>query len=249
MAHKQIYALLLGASLFGASLAAQAIPMLQLGIGNGYYDTETETSVTNAGQFTLFAYGKATGNKTVNVNETHYISVAVSPKLGPAPEPIGTFSIGTNNFTIADMVYGNPPIEDFLEKDPHDLSSHGVFDTFFLEIAFQFSASQTTASVNVQDDPDHVPVSGSGNALYYKAFDIDVTGMLAGYNLHFDLYNVKLRNGGDIDVNNFAPFSHDAGSHYQAEVDEPGVVLLLLSGVALMGMRRRKIALPAKSIA
>ena len=58
--------------------------------------------------------------------------------------------------------------------------------------------------------------------MYYVAFDIDRTGLNMNYNLHFDLYNTDVKRDGTIIVDDFAPFSHDAGA-----VPEPAAVFML----------------------
>jgi hypothetical protein len=77
--------------------------------------------------------------------------------------------------------------------------------------------------------------------MYYKVFDVDVSGLKPGYLIHFDLYNTKVVEGGDIDVSEFAPFSHDAES--RSRVPEPSTLLLLGGGLlslAVFGKRTRK---------
>ena len=76
----------------------------------------------------------------------------------------------------------------------------------------------------------------SGRGMYYAALTIDTSLLDTDYVIHFDLYNTKLKRGGDIDVTQFAPFSHDAQS---AAVPEPSTVLLLGSGLVGLWASRR----------
>ena len=222
------------------SSMAAAVPILQLGIGGGSYDGTTETIVTSSNTFTLYAYAKATGNKAIDVNESHFVSIALTPQIGPGPEPFGSFQFEGSSYDIdsPEVMYGNPPLEDYLDKDPGDLSTHGQFPTYYMEYEFLFSSSMTTGTVNTQDSPSHVP-TGSGSDLYFAAFEVDVTNLLPGYGLHFDLYNAKLKNNGDVDIDNFAPFSHDAGT-VASTVPEPSILLLLLTALAGQALIRRQ---------
>jgi len=88
--------------------------------------------------------------------------------------------------------------------------------------------------------------------MYYAKFDVDVSGLVAGYGLHFDLYSEKLIQKcanntctvTDIDASQFAPFSHDAeGMHMVTTIPEPETYAMLFAGLGLMGFvarRRRK---------
>ena len=73
--------------------------------------------------------------------------------------------------------------------------------------------------------------------MYFMSFQVN-TGLLdPQYRVHFDMYDEVVKAGGDIDVGNFAPFSHDAVS---AQIPEPGSLLLLGSGLAALVARQRR---------
>ena len=121
------------------------------------------------------------------------------------------------------------------------MAPHGVFPTLYAEFKFNFVSSQQAAAVNTQDVTGSDPTANPGTALYYQTFDVDISNLLDGYGLHFDLYNTVVRSGGDIDVNSFAPFSHDAASGNTREVPEPAPLMLLgLGMLSVVGFSARR---------
>ncbi len=217
---------------------AFAIPTLQLDIDGGTYDNTTETIVTGSGDFTLYAY--LIENNSNRISDTYYLSVALSPSISTSSS-LGSFTYnGTTVDVTSGMVYGVPPLETYLDADPGDLPTHGIYPTYYKEIAVTFSPSNTIEAYNTQDraiSGDPIP-TGTTGSMYYAAFDIDISGLDPAYGLHFDLYNTSLARNSttDIDVSKFAPFSHDAGTR---QVPEPGTLLLLGSGLTGLYLSRR----------
>jgi hypothetical protein len=171
------------------------------------------------------------------------------------------------------LTYGVPPLEGVLATDdPGDLADHGVFDTHFGEIKIGNFLNGSISNSGIGNvglrnsvDVGSTLTAGSnpnllandGTKLAYRILKIDASGLKDGYDLHFDLYNTKVvecgKNksctAGDIDINDFAPFSHDAGTTNlppdnpdvgPAEVPEPGTVAgLAVAAAAAGGLRRR----------
>ncbi|MHB1307798.1 MAG: choice-of-anchor N protein [Limisphaerales bacterium] len=233
--------LLLTAACLGAMAACQvanALPSLQLGITGGTYVGGTEQStVANADQFTLNAYldGAFDGG-------TYYLSAALVPRQTQTTPPpsLGSFTInGATILVTGDMTYGVPPLESNVAFDNGDLGQHGIFETYFFELPFQFTQSQTTSKFNVAD-----PLEKPTGTMYYVPFQIDVSALPVGYGIHFDLYDTVAKNG-DIDLLNgkgaFAPFSHDAASRINTVPDGGTTAALLGLGMLSIGfMARRK---------
>lgn len=222
-------------------MEAHALPSLQLDIAGGRYDRSTETIVTNQDIFTLYAL--LNPNTFNTLGDTYYISAAVTPQV-TTPTSLGSFSFngGTVNIT-SDMDYGVPPLEAILTADKGDLPTHGVFPTYFREFSFQFDSANRINGYNSQDRAKsggaiNTAYSATGG-MYFAAFNLDVSSLAEGYELHFDLYNTKLNPfTGDVDLTKFAPFSHDAETTSRS-VPEPGTLLLMGSGLTGLYFSRR----------
>jgi len=215
---------------------AYALPTLQLGIDGGYYDRATETTMSLSPVFSLRAYLNA--NSANMLSDTYYISAALVPRPNDGPSinevgNFGSFTFGEMTINVtSDMVYGTPPLDALYP----DLGPHGIFETYYREISFQFSGA-TTAAVDTRT------MAVQPGTLYYADFMVDTTALTAGYDIHFDLYNENLgitkRREADYRTE-FAPFSHDAQSNGH-QVTEASSLVLLGAGLVGLEVFRHKI--------
>jgi hypothetical protein len=230
------------------------VPVLQLDIIGGTYDgsVDVETIITTDSSFDLVAYGLKDPNngdqndngKTADTSMTYYISAAITPKQAQttAGPDIGSFVFMGTTYDIDDLSYGTAPLDDALDGwDSGDLMKHGIFETYFMTFAFNFidDADHTRTVVNTQDTTGTDPADyDDGDDLFFRTFDVDISNMAEGYGLHFDLYNTVVVNckrndncDTEMDVGDFAPFSHDAETR---TVPEPAPLALL--GIGLLAL-------------
>lgn len=236
---------------------AEAVPMLQLDIVGGRYDSTTQTIVSNGPSFTLIAL--LTPKKTEDLYGSYFLSAALTPQTATPGGTLGTFAVnGTTFAATSDMTYGVPPIEDTgASHDGGDLGGHSIYPTYFREFEFAFvqngaltPGTQHAATYNTALTPGG-PSAGYGSL--YRSFTVS-TNFQAGYSLHFDLYDAFFRTTcsgpnrtrvctSDEDIDHFAPFSHDAESGPAGSVPavpEPATLALLATGLAFSARKLRR---------
>ncbi len=250
----KIKSAIFGAALLGISSFASAIPTLQLGITGGTYDLATQTIIASSSSFSLYAY--LIPDASNPINDLYSLSMALTPQVSSAAN-LGSFTVDGNTVdATSGMTYGIPPLDSVVETtnggDNNDLQTHSIFPTYFAELGFSFSAANQSGLFNTADEPASGPQAGTG--MYFQKFDINVTNLSTEYAIHFDLYNTKLVEckklgtctAGNLDITQFAPFSHDAqsrpgdGGVPPNETPEPTTLLLFALGALGLGLARRK---------
>jgi len=247
--------------ILGGATMASALPGLQLDLDSldAYYDNGDETIMTTEDSFSVYAYltpkhGETGDDLDALLNDTYYVSIALTPKTGPIGGPLGSFTVGGSSVAVTGgMTYGAPPLEGVLTSpwEPGDLQKHGVFETFYHEVAFTFDATQQTTPYDTQVVRHVDGFDDTGSGMYYVELEIDKSLLNTAVQLHFDLYNAELRDCGtsrnpncdptDVIVGNeeysFAPFSHDA----ETVIPEPTGLMLFAAGLLVVGhtLRRR----------
>jgi hypothetical protein len=236
--------------LSGAKGIVWGVPSLSLYIDpalnpGAYYDTTTETWVYNGGSaFTLTAFavdkdfGSNAGDAFASTGTNAILSVALSG--APAgttgqTQPgatLGTLSVDGNTVG-GTWTYGVPPLETVLTHDGgSDLASHGEFPTWFAEYSFDFGSFGDSV---FDTQPGSNPGTDTG---WRKDFAVDLSNLL-GSGAHFDLYTMATNKKGEVGINKFAPFSHDAEAGGEAPVPEPATLSLAAFGLlALAGSRK-----------
>ena len=155
MLHKVMKVGILALGALASAARSEAVPVLQLDIVGGYYDSATQTIMSNGPDFTLVAL--LTPKKPGDLLGSYFVSVALTPQTPQPGGDFGSFSWnGTPYAATAGMYYGTPPIEDSgLAHDGGDLGQHSIYPTYFREFEFSFESPETQAAqtYNTADDP------------------------------------------------------------------------------------------------
>ena len=231
------------------AVSARATPVLQLDIAQGTYDTAEQSTIASTNAFTLYALGLNSGENRVWTSDTYYITAVLERRDGAAIANAGNLNFGSFMFAgqtvnaTAQMAYGYSPLDGIGDGSQ---DSHGSFPSYFEEFGFKFKSSKKTTTYDVQSAAypvahNTISTNRSGG-MYYVPFAVDVSNLDSAYSLHFDLYSESVRNG-CIDMDKFAPFSHDASAHRRVPivyVPEVGATfpLVLLAFLSFKFVRR-----------
>lgn len=222
-----------------APCAAWAVPFYQLDIAGGSYDTVSESIVTGASRFTLLAYAtpRSAAEFELLLTRPSSLSIAIGSSNGaPAGGDLGSFRVnGQLVHATGDMRFGVPPYEldGTAARDPGDLASHGLDETWFVQNDFVFSVDRRSGIYDTALHAGSGPRPGTG--MLYTAFEFDTSGLAPGISLHFDLYSTRTKNG-DVDILRFAPFSHDAGTIARSVRPVPEPTAAVVFGIGFLAI-------------
>lgn len=212
--------LAVGAGL-GVVLNAGAIPTLQLDASPATYDPVSETTVSDVNNFTLYAL---LNGLTPSTTDKYYIIAGLQPKNSPSAN-LGSFVFnGTTVQVTSGMQSGKP----FGWNN-----THGIYPTYFATFQFNWNPLNrfNNYDVSLVSGTHNGPTpSATGNSLY-MGFNVDLSGLVAGTELWYDL--VEVNSSGT--VVNFEPFSHADQAGSNGSVPDGGVTVLLL-GMGLSGL-------------
>lgn len=244
------------------SIPAFALNVLQLDIAGGTYDLATQTTVSGGPSFTLYAMQTpGNGNKATFDSGSYFLSAAVRPKETSSSADYGSFKIGIDmnangvidgaepEWTVpvvGGMVYGVPPIETLAggiaTDDQGDLQDHGIFKTYFKEFQFNFDIGLQATAYNAETGGKTTLVDTDSGGMYFMPFLVDLGGLNADKSIHFDLYSSELAKNSttDLDIDLFAPFSHDAEGGGGRVPDGGATAALLGLGMLGLGLLARR---------
>ncbi len=197
-------------------LNAAAIPALQLDASPATYDNSSSTTISTTPNFTLYAL---LNSLTPTAGTTYDIVAAITPEQTTAAN-LGSFVFNGSTVNVtSDMTFNNG-------GNPFAWNPANKFNNYDVSLVSGTHTGPTT--------------SATGNALY-MSFNVDITGLDAGYTLWFDL--IQLDANGKVIANE--PFSHAAqgGTGGGSSVPDGGSTAMLL-GMAMLGLgwAKRKIS-------
>lgn len=214
-----------------------AIPFLQLDIGGGVYIGGDEESVFSVGNpFTLYALVD-TDSGDYSAGLTYYLSAAIVPQTTDGVNDFGSFTVDGNTYDFNNMTYGIPPVG--LDSNPGLLGPHDIFDTHYAEISFSTLPGLATP-YNSENNPGG-PTDDANGTLAYQSFTVDISGLVEGSSVHFDLYTKYTSGNKEGGVHKKAPYSHDAQSNGTSVPDDGSPLALLGMSVIGLAAARRKI--------
>jgi len=240
---KFVFTLLVIISLSFVPLMVQAIPILQLYVEGGSYDSSLETWVISSPNFKLWVIGNISGGGGKGTISDVYLvasgygsgSISLTPTTTNLVTDPSIPGDPTGPFTLATV--SNPPIS---KPPPSGVTGHNEYSSANDHKFFGIGNFSLNDSPIADFSGPTYPASGdfTANKGQINVYSVSVSG----YNeVHFDAYDTVVCGHKSKVV--FAPFSHDSTG---GVIPEPGTLLLLGAGlVGLVGygklrLQRRK---------
>lgn len=231
---------------------AQAIPILQLYVEGGTYDsTETWVATSSTGSFRIWAIGNVSGAGgkgtiyDVKLAAAYRSSLNLTITLTPSQVSTLSYPGIVDSSVPISPTWLQTSAAGAIPKlgDGSNLPSHGEYGSGvrFQEFALgNFTETSSSIADFITSFPTSFTTGGQINV-----YDVTISGHGVGDSVHFDLYNhVQAKNKSKYV---FAPFSHDGEGTKVGqppgpfEVPEPASVLLLMGGgLGMTAINRRR---------
>lgn len=238
------------------SETAHAVPILQLYVEGGAYDTSDETWVatSSTNTFRIWAIGDTSSQNIYGLKLSAVYDSSLTLSFSFTPGTTGGLFGYSDPSTPITPTWGQtvtdgsaPVLGDGSSLPTH--SEYGLGRTW-QEFALGDFTLKDSQLGDFQPTPTNPPTASGALSAQINVYAVTVTGLTAGASVHFDLYDhvFDVRGHTTVTVGENAPFSHDAGGTGDTgghinEIPEPASFVLAAIGslgAFVVGRRRRQ---------